>query len=460
MSDMLEGFLIVSVFLLTILSIFVNREVISSSYLSFLDIPYYWSPLLGAFLIFLLGGLDFTQIYTGLIGPSSEGLGFLQSSGPFSTLVLFLSVAFVSLCLEVSGFFRYIAVETLRIVDGSGKKLFFAVFWISGFIALFTSNDILILTFTPFLIEFLDLADLNPVPYLIAEFFAANVFSMVFLIGNETNIIVATAHNLGFINFAKYMLIPGFVGGIACFSVLYLIFRDRIDTDYGCGELPEVKLNRWEILSSFLLIGTLLSLAALSMFGFLLWHVGLAWATISLALFVLPDIVEKWRERADAEELFLYQINQKMPWEVIPFLVGFFVLVQAFTVSGLTSSLTDILTSLTGEGLFETVFGVGVLSTISANLLNNIPMTVLFSDVLAGYGAGVENIAALYSLVIGSNIGANITPIGALAGIMWMKMLNHEEKRISFKQFLNIGWRVTAITAIASLLSLYLVIAL
>lgn len=458
---MLGNLLVSSVFFLTVLSIFVNRGVVNSRYLRFLDVPYHWSPLIGAFLVFLLGGLDLVQIYNGLIGMSvSNGLGFLQSSGPFSTVVLFLSVAFVSLCLEVSGFFRYLAVKTLKVVNGSGKKLFFAVFWISGIVALFTSNDILILTFTPFLIEFLDLADLNPVPYLIAEFFAANVFSMVFLIGNETNIIVATAHSLGFLSFVKYMVLPGFIGGIACFSVLYLIFRNRIDVVYGCEELPEVKLNRWEILSSFLLVGTLLSLAALSMFGFLLWHVGLTWALISLVLFVLPDMVGKWRRRADAEELFIYQVNQKMPWEVIPFLTGFFILVQAFAVSGLTSILTNTLETLAGGSLFETVFGVGILSTISANLLNNIPMTVLFSDVLTGYGSGIENIAALYSLVIGSNIGANITPVGALAGIMWMKMLNHEEKRISFKQFTSIGWKVTAFTAVTSLLSLYLVTAM
>lgn len=458
---MLERFLISSIFLLTVLSIFVNRDVIRSKYLRFLDIPYYWSPLLGAFLVFLLGSLTLTQVYLGLSGmPVSEGLGFLQSSGPFSTLVLFLSVAFVSLCLEVSGFFRYLAVRVLKAVDSSGKKLFFAIFWVSGIMALFTSNDIIILTFTPFLIEFLDLADLDMVPYLMAEFFAANVFSMVFLIGNETNIIVATAHNLGFLSFIEHMILPGLIGGLACFIALYLIFKDRINVEYGCENLPKVKLNRWEAVSSLLLVGTLVSLAALSISGFLLWHVGLVWVVISLVLFVLPDAAEKWRERADAESLFIYRINQKMPWEVIPFLTGFFILVQAFSVSGLTSSLTDVLASLTGGGLFETVFGIGILSTVSANLLNNIPMTVLFSDVLVGYGSGVENVTALYSLVIGSNIGANITPIGALAGIMWMKMLNHDKKRITFKQFFSIGWKVTSITALASLISLYLVISL
>ncbi len=456
---MIQSFLVSLVFFLTVVAIFVNRGVLRSKYLDFLDIPYYLAPLLGGFVLFLTGSLDISQAYIGVLGlPVSEGLNFLSSSAPFSTIVLFLSVAFVSLCLEVSGFFRYLAVKTLRIVDGSGKKLFFAVFWISGFLALITSNDILILTFTPFLIEFLELADLEAVPYLVAEFFAANVFSMVFLIGNETNIIVATAHNLGFIDFLSYMFIPGLAGGIACFTVLYLIFRDSIDVFYSCNDLPEVSLNRWEFLASLLLVGTLLSLAILSMFDFLLWHIGLVWTALSLALFVVPDAIEKCRESSEADELFIYQVNQKMPWEVIPFLTGFFILVQALSISGLTSFLTGAMGSLIGESIFGTVIGVGTISTVSANLLNNIPMTVLFSDVLTGYGSGMENIAALYSLVIGSNIGANVTPIGALAGIMWLKMVNHGEQRITFNRFFSIGWRTTLFTALASFSALYLLI--
>jgi arsenical pump membrane protein len=454
---MLQKFLVTAVFFTAIVSIFVNRDVIEFRYSRFLDIPYYLSPFIAAFIVLLTGVIDLGQFYTALAGVSiSQGTGFLQTSGPFSTIILFLSVAFISLCLEVSGFFRYLAVKVLKAVDGSGRKLFFAVFWVSGFLALFTSNDILILTFTPFLIEFLNLTDLDPVPYLVAEFFAANVFSMVFLIGNETNIIVAASHALGFVSFLKIMLIPGFAGGTACFIALYMIFRERVETDYSCRKLPDVRLNRWELLASALLLGTLLSLAIFSISGYLLWHIALLWVMVSVMLFVVPDTVEKLWKKQEADELFLYRINQKMPWEVVPFLTGFFVLVYAFSVTGVTSVIAEVLMSGAEGSILKTVFGVGALSTFSANLLNNIPMTALFSEVLTGYGTGMERTAALYSLVIGSNIGAIITPIGALAGIMWMKMVNHDEERITFREFSSIGWKVALPTLLASLAGLYL----
>ncbi|MFQ3275558.1 MAG: arsenical pump membrane protein [Candidatus Nanohaloarchaea archaeon] len=454
---MLESFLVSAFFLTAVVSIFVNQKVIEFRGSRFLDIPYYISPFAAAFALVLTGVIDLNQVYTALTGISfSQGLAFLNNSGPFSAILLFLSVAFVSLCLEVSGFFRYLAVKVLEKVDGSGRKLFFAVFWISGFLALFTSNDILILTFTPFLIEFLRFTDLEAVPFLVAEFFAANVFSMVFLIGNETNIIVATSQGLGFLNFIEVMVIPGLAGGLACFISLYWVFRSRIPESYSCRELPDLKIDRWEVLSSSLLLGTLLSLAVFSVYGFLLWHIVLVWVLISLVLFVLPDTFEKVLQKKDAEELFIYRINQKMPWEVVPFLIGFFVLVHASMVTGLTSGAQGLIEVLAGEDLLKTVFGVGVASTLSANLLNNIPMTALFSEVLTGYGAGATRLGALYALVIGSNIGAIVTPIGALAGIMWMKMVNHDGEKITFRGFFSIGWKIAIPTLLASLLGLYL----
>lgn len=454
---MVEHHFVALIFLLTTVSIFVNQGVINSRFLSFLDIPYYLSPPLGAFLIFLVGGLSFGQVYKGVFGlPVSEGLSFLSTSGPYSTVLLFLSIAFISLSLEVSGFFRYLAVKVLKVVDGSGTKLFGAVFWVTAFFALFTSNDIIILTFTPFLLEFLDLVDLDAVPFLVAEFFAANIFSMVILIGNETNIIAATSHGIDFVQHFQYMVLPGLASGLASFGVLYLIFREKVGVEYKVGDLPEVRLDRWEIFSSALLVGTLVSLGLLSTQGIQLWQIGLIWAGITTVLFVLPDLLES----SSLENSYLYGINSKMPWEVVPFLLGFFVMVQAFSVTGITTMIADSLYSFTGGDLFSTVFGIGVLSTLSTNMLNNIPMTILFSDVLSAYGAGVTQTAAVYSLILGSNIGANITPIGALAGIMWMRMVNQGEQRISFKEFFNYGIRVTSVTALVSLTVLYLVIIL
>ena len=114
---------------------------------------------------------------------------------------------------------------------------------------------------------------------------------------------------------------------------------------------------------------------------------------------------------------------------------------------------TDALAGfLAGRG---EIFRYGAASLLAANLVNNIPMSVLFSSVTAASSAGA---GALYAAVIGSNIGAFLTPVGALAGIMWMAMLKEQGVKLSFGRFVLYGATVAIPAALAALVGLALVI--
>jgi arsenical pump membrane protein len=66
------------------------------------------------------------------------------------------------------------------------------------------------------------------------------------------------------------------------------------------------------------------------------------------------------------------------------------------------------------------------LSALACNILNNQPMTILFTKILQHPAFVVDPVAAkaaMYGLIMGSNFGANFTIIGALAGIMWVQIL-------------------------------------
>ena len=87
---------------------------------------------------------------------------------------------------------------------------------------------------------------------------------------------------------------------------------------------------------------------------------------------------------------------------------------------------------------------------MSANLINNIPMSVLFANLVSASDTTIQ-LKALYASVIGSNIGAYLTPIGALAGIMWMSILKKHEVKFSFLQFVAYGTIVSIPTLFAAL---------
>ena len=136
---------------------------------------------------------------------------------------------------------------------------------------------------------------------------------------------------------------------------------------------------------------------------------------------------------------------KKLPFELIPFVLSMFVLVLSLKTNGATDYLKNLLS--TNNKIDGLIFGFA--SAGCANLLNNIPMSVLFAEIVP---AG--NHLALYGAIIGSNIGAFITPVGALAGIMWNKILKSYEVDLPFSKFVLYG----TITAIPTLLTAILLL--
>lgn len=71
-------------------------------------------------------------------------------------------------------------------------------------------------------------ADIDPVPYLVTEFVAANTFSMFFIIGNPTNIYLAESFHMTFSGYLKIMALPTIFGGLCALLVLYLLFKNSL----------------------------------------------------------------------------------------------------------------------------------------------------------------------------------------------------------------------------------------
>ncbi|MGF3585413.1 MAG: SLC13 family permease, partial [Thermoplasmatota archaeon] len=103
------------------------------------------------------------------------------------------------------------------------ENCFFLFILLYLYLTIFTSNDIIILTFTPFIYYFTKNAGIDPKLYLIAEFFAANTWSMMLYIGNPTNILLAAAFDLRFDEYFKWMFLPAIVAGLVNMILLYLV---------------------------------------------------------------------------------------------------------------------------------------------------------------------------------------------------------------------------------------------
>lgn len=121
---------------------------------------------------------------------------------------------------------------------------------------------------------------------------------------------------------------------------------------------------------------------------------------------------------------------KKAPWTLIPFLLSMFTIIFALSKIGLITSFAKFFIN------HHDNFTYGIISFLSCNVLNNIPMSVLFTDILVKSGASISNV---YSVIAASNIGAYLTPLGALAGIMWMGLLKEQHIDFSFMRFVKYG---------------------
>ncbi len=404
-----------------------------------LEIDSYWViVLVGALLLLICRQTSFADVGKVLIANTA--------TNPLKILVLFISMTILSVFLDELGFFSYLANVTLSRARTSQIKLFLYLYLTVSVLTVFTSNDIIILSFTPFICYFSKNARISPIPYLAAEFVAANTWSMALIIGNPTNIYLATASEIGFVDYVKVMLLPTVLAGAVAFLMLYLLFRKQLLAPIE-GEAQKVQLNdKFSLWVGIAHLGICTVMLAISSYiGLEMWYISLA-AVVSLFLWQIGIAIVRRQKPA-----MLLSCLKRAPWQLIPFVLSMFVIIIVLAGKGVTAELTAL---LAGE---PTILKYGVVSFLAANLINNIPMSVLFYEIASPL-TGATQMQAIYASIVGSNIGAFFTPIGALAGIMWSEILNTHGLKFGYRDFLKIGVTIALPTLLTALLSLYIVL--
>ncbi|EFJ51291.1 hypothetical protein VOLCADRAFT_116516 [Volvox carteri f. nagariensis] len=656
-----------------------------------ISVKYYVAPVAAVLAMLACTSMSIADVGRGLLGNSQ-----IQ---PYGILILFMSMAYIAGSLDATGVFAWLALKFTTMSGGRGRVLFLFYFLLSSFITTFTSNDVCILTLTPIVCYFAKATGVDPMPFLFAEYAAANTFGALLYTGNPTNIIVADAYNMTFLGYSKYMSLPTFAAGLACFAMLLLEFHRNIPASIPLPTVDASHMLRDKlgaVLGSVNMLTCLGLLAAAPSLGWAMWAITLVcagvhcvyniWAFRTSLLHVpigecwtcgcaKPDheasatrdgsggsdaavaaasglaasckmdqstssgsgdgafavgsgvVAEKAgmetgvrqaagllaNGRGDRDTAFMVEeaneardsgINASpmspselacgrngtgsnaggkvdsvdrnvaargpgccadaaapaaensrdqqgdirrclrsaaaghtpaclrvssgseaeaaqrgpaelppvtsvvlaeengeraaggarigapqqqseqplppvmtvdslrgkaptfwalffdLPWEVVPFALGMFVLVEGLYVQGWLNVFGNGLGRRSTE-LPAAIFIMGFLSVILANTINNQPMTILLTRVAldarytANVGHGNTHKAALFALVLGSNIGAVFTLIGALAGILWSNIIGIHGLKISYAHFFTVCSPVGFMTLVASLLTLW-----
>lgn len=398
----------------------------------------YWIiPVICALILLLTNTVSWAEL--------GEGLRFDAAMNPVKILILFISMSALSIYLDQTGVFRWLAARILRRASTSQIKLFVLLYVFISLLTIITSSSTIILTFTPFICYFAKNSGINPAPFLFMEFVAANTWNMFLIVGNATNIYVASSFGISFIDYMSVMAVPTVISAIVSFGLMLLLFRKELRAPLEHVELEIAIKNKPAMIvgvTGMTLCTVLLIIS--SYVAIEMWLICLVCATCVLIAGTICFIAKKNSLRRINKTL------ARMPWHLIPFLMSMFVLVLGLRNCGVTDAITDFFKKPNGVWTF------GLLSAVVSNFTNNIPMSMFFTDVLTGL-SGKELTMGIYATIIGSNLGALITPVASMSAIMWRSTIRHKHVNLSMKYFLSHGIIIAIPTLIAGLAGLLLV---
>ena len=185
----------------------------------------------------------------------------------------------------------------------------------------------------------------------------------------------------------------------------------------------------------------------------------LAFTLAGFALSSVVGIAPVWFAAAGAAAITIPALARKTATPValaraaepgfLIFVLGLGVIVQAASVNGLDTAVRAVLPT---GGSLPDLLAIAALSAIFANLVNNLPATLMLVPVAAA-AAGPGPVLAM---LIGVNVGPNLTYVGSLATLLWRRVLRAEDTDVELGEFLRLGALTVPAGLIAATVLLWL----
>ena len=337
------------------------------------------------------------------------------------------------------GVFDWVAGIAARNAKGSPKRLFLLIYLSGTIITALLSNDATAVVLTPAVLAVVRKAKVEPKPYLLACAFIANAASFVFPISNPANLVIFDQHMPSLGRWLSIFILPSIASVVVTFICLRLLSRRDLEGAIA-GNLERAELSTNGKLA---LAGLLLAAAALIASSAL----GLSLGAPTCGAAVVALLIVFWRDRG-----ILLKVAKGVSWSVLPLVAGLFVIVEALKGAGMLHLGLAGLQALahTSKMLanLAAAFTVGLLS----NGMNNLPVGLIGG---ATVQAAHETGSIANAVLIGVDLGPNLSVTGSLATILWLIALRREQVEITAWQFLKVGLVAMPLALLASILLLF-----
>ncbi|POA50833.1 MULTISPECIES: arsenic transporter [unclassified Pseudomonas] len=385
-----------------------------------------WSAALGAGIALASGAVSLSDI------PTVWAI-------VWNATATFIAVIIISLLLDEAGLFEWAALHVARWANGSGYRLFAFCVLLGAAVSALFANDGAALILTPIVMSMLLALRFSPaatLAFVMAAGFIADTASLPLVVSNLVNIVSADYFDLGFAEYASVMVPVNLASVAATLIVLFLFFRRDIPRRYALDALKEPKTAIHDratfIVGWWTLLVLLVGLFALEPLGIPVSAVAAACAAILFAV------------AARGHRISTRRVLREAPWQVVIFSLGMYLVVYGLKNAGLTDLLTQQLDRLAEQGLWGAAIGTGLLSAFLSSIMNNMPSVLVGALSIQASGAeGLVREAMIYANIIGCDLGPKITPIGSLATLLWLHVLERKGIRITWGYYFKVGTLLT-----------------
>ncbi|ANW22659.1 arsenic transporter (plasmid) [Streptomyces clavuligerus] len=332
------------------------------------------------------------------------------------------------------GLFHACGVWMADFARGRPRRLLAAVFVVASVVTAVLSLDATVVLLTPVVFATAARLGARPGPHVYACTHLANTASLLLPVSNLTNLLAFTASGLSFTRFAALMALPWLVA----IGIEYAVFRRFFATDLDAGAQAPAVRERPE-LPLFALVTLGCTLAGFLVASFA--GVEPVWvAAAGAAVLAVRSLARRRTTPAG--------IVRAAALPFLAFVLALGVVVRAVVDNGLAAALGRLVPE--GTSLVA-LLGLAALAAVLANALNNLPAVLVLLPLAAPIGPG-----AVLAVLLGVNIGPNLTYTGSLATLLWRRVVHAHDSDVDLREFTRLGLLTTPAALVGSVVALWI----
>jgi len=369
--------------------------------------------VLGAFLLLVSGLISVSDAWGGV----GKGL---------DVYLFLIGMMLLSELARREGLFDWLASVATAHAKGSPRRLFVLIYGVGIVVTVFLSNDATAVVLTPAVYTACRAAKVkDPMPYLLICAFIANAASFVLPISNPANLVIFGGGAMPPLSkWLATFALPSVVSIVVTFAALYWTQRSVIAADNVATDVHEATLTPSAKLAGLGLCATALLLLGASALEFDLGApTFVAGCLTTIAILLITGQHPKG-------------VLTDISWSVLPLVGGLFVVVEALDRTGLIAELAQYLSASARALPAQTAALAGTVVALASNLVNNLP-----AGLVAGSAVQAAHVSdkVAGAVLIGADLGPNLSVTGSLATILWLTSLRREGLTIGTWAFLRIG---------------------